>query len=210
MDGTLLDTEPLAARAWSEAAAALGVAFDASLPPRLVGRTFADCRTLVAAHHGDDYPTDRLMSGWHAAYDAIVAREGLATKPGVDELFAWLDAAGIARALATSTRRTRALAKLEQAALAARLHAIVGGDEVERGKPAPDIFLAAAQRLGVAPAACVVLEDSDAGVLGALAAGMTPIMIPDQVAPGSAVVLADPLVVASLHEALAHLAALPP
>jgi beta-phosphoglucomutase-like phosphatase (HAD superfamily) len=128
----------------------------------------------------------------------------------VDELFAWLDAAGIARALATSTRRTRALAKLEQAALAARLHAIVGGDEVERGKPAPDIFLAAAQRLGVAPAACVVLEDSDAGVLGALAAGMTPIMIPDQVAPGSAVVLADPLVVASLHEALAHLAALPP
>jgi HAD superfamily hydrolase (TIGR01509 family) len=210
MDGTLLDTEPLAARAWGEAAAAIGVAFDDALALRMIGRTFADCRTLVIEHHGEDYPTDRLMSGWHAAYDAIVERDGLALKPGVDELFAWLDAAGVARAVATSTRRARALAKLEKAALAPRLHALVGGDEVARGKPAPDIFLAAAERLGVPAAACVVLEDSDAGVLGALAAGMTPIMIPDLVAPGLEVVRAGALVVDSLHAALAHLASLPP
>ena len=209
MDGTLLDTEPLAARAWGEAAAAIGVAFDDALALRMIGRTFADCRALVVEHHGTDYPTDRLMSGWHAAYDAIVERDGLALKPGVDELFAWLDAFGIARAVATSTRRARALAKLEQVALARRLDALVGGDEVARGKPAPDVFLAAAGRLGVPAAACVVLEDSDAGVLGALAAGMTPIMIPDLVPPGAEVVRAGPLVVASLHEALAHLASLP-
>jgi HAD superfamily hydrolase (TIGR01509 family) len=209
MDGTLLDTEPLAARAWGEAAAAIGVAFDDALALRMIGRTFADCRALVVEHHGNDYPTDRLMSGWHAAYDAIVERDGLALKPGVDELFAWLDAFGIARAVATSTRRARALAKLEQVALATRLDALVGGDEVARGKPAPDLFLAAAERLGVPAAACVVLEDSDAGVLGALAAGMTPIMIPDLVPPGAEVVRAGPLVVASLHEALAHLASLP-
>ena len=209
MDGTLLDTEPLAARAWGEAAAAIGVAFDDALALRMIGRTFADCRALVVEHHGTDYPTDRLMSGWHAAYDAIVERDGVALKPGVDELFAWLDAFGIARAVATSTRRARALAKLEQVALARRLDALVGGDEVARGKPAPDVFLAAAGRLGVPAAACVVLEDSDAGVLGALAAGMTPIMIPDLVPPGAEVVRAGPLVVASLHEALAHLASLP-
>lgn len=208
MDGTLLDTEPLAARAWTDAAAALGVAFDPQLPVRLVGRTFADCRALIVEHHGSGYPTDRLMAGWHAAYDAIVEREGLALKPGVEALFDWLDSEGIARAVATSTRRARALAKLEMVALAPRLHALVGGDEVGRGKPAPDIFLAAAARLGVDPSACVVLEDSDAGALGAIAAGMVPIVIPDLKPPSAEVLLAGPLVVASIHEALVHLAAL--
>lgn len=209
MDGTLLDTEPLAARAWGEAASALGLEFDASLPPRMIGRTFADCRDLVVERHGDDYPADRLMSGWHAAYDAIVERDGLALKPGVEALFDWLDAERIARAVATSTRLARAQAKLAHVGLAGRLDALVGGDEVARGKPAPDIFLVAATRLGVPAASCVVLEDSDAGVLGALAAGMTPIVIPDLLPPSPDVLRADPLVLRTLHEALAHLAALP-
>ncbi|HEY8242912.1 MAG TPA: HAD family phosphatase [Casimicrobiaceae bacterium] len=209
MDGTLLDTEPLAARAWSDAAAAIGVAFDPSLAHRMIGRTFADCRALVVEHHGHDYPTDRLMSGWHAAYDAIVERDGVMLKPGVAALFDWLDAQGIARAVATSTRRERARTKLEHVHLWTRIDALVGGDEVARGKPAPDIFLAAASRLGVPAAACVVLEDSDAGVLGAIAAGMSPIMIPDLLPPSPAVRDAGPLVLATLQDAVAHLAALP-
>ena len=209
MDGTLLDTEPLAARAWRDAAAALGLEFDASLPPRMIGRSFADCRAMVVERHGDDYPTDRLMSGWHVAYDAIVERDGLSLKPGVEELFDWLDAEGIARAVATSTRRERAQSKLERAGLVHRLDALVGGDEVVQGKPAPDIFLVAAARLGVPASGCVVLEDSDAGVLGALAAGMTPIVIPDLLPPSADVLRADPLVLASLRDALAHLVALP-
>ena len=209
MDGTLLDTEPLAARAWGDAASALGLEFDASLPPRMIGRNFADCRAMIVARHGDDYPTDRLMSGWRAAYDAIVERDGLALKPGVEELFDWLDAEGLPRAVATSTRRERAHAALARAGLAARIDALVGGDEVVQGKPAPDIFLVAASRLGVPPAACSVLEDSDAGVLGALAAGMTPIVIPDLLPPSPDVLSSEPLVLATLHDALAHLAALP-
>ena len=210
MDGTLLDTEPLAARAWSEAAGAIGVDFDASLPHRMIGRTFADCRALVVEQHGPDYPTDRLMSGWHAAYDAIVERDGLTLKPGVEALFDWLDMHGILRAVATSTRRERARTKLDHARLWTRIDALVGGDEVARGKPAPDIFLAAASRLGVPAATCVVLEDSDAGVLGAIAAGMPPIMIPDLLPPSPAVLEAGTLVLATLDDAVAHLAALPP
>jgi HAD superfamily hydrolase (TIGR01509 family) len=209
MDGTLLDTEPLAARAWGEAASALGVSFDASLPPRMIGRTFADCRALVVECHGDAYPTDRLMSGWHAAYDALVEREGLALKPGVEELFDWLDAEGLRRAVATSTRRQRAQAKLARAGLDARIDALVGGDEVVQGKPAPDIFLVAASRLGVPASACLVVEDSDAGALGALAAGMATIVVPDLLPPSPDVLRADPVVLATLHDALAHLAALP-
>lgn len=209
MDGTLLDTEPLAARAWVDAAAALGLAFDADLPERLIGRNFRDCRALIAACHGETYPVDALMGGWHVAYDAIVEREGLALKPGVLDLFDWLDDVGLPRAVATSTRRERALAKLGRVALAARLHALVGGDEIACGKPAPDIFLAAAERLGVAPADCVAIEDSDAGVRAALAAGMTAIMVPDLVPPGADLVARGALVHDNLAQTLALLARLP-
>lgn len=209
MDGTLLDTEPVAARAWFDAAGDLGVGFDPALPHRLIGRTFTDCRALIVEAHDADYPVDALMARWHAAYDAIVEREGVALKPGAAELVEWLAAEDIARAVATSTRRARALVKLEHAALAARMQAVVGGDEVARGKPAPDIFLAAAERLGVAPGDCVVVEDSAAGVAGALAAGMAAIMVPDLVPPDDALRASGPLVLDSLHHAREHLAGLP-
>ena len=87
--------------------------------------------------------------------------------------------------------------------------ALVGGDEIARGKPAPDIFVEAAARLAVAPTDCVVLEDSDAGALGAIAAGMIPIVIPDLKSPSPDVLRFCPLVVESIHDAIALLADLP-
>lgn len=209
MDGLMLDTEPLAARAWTDAAIALGVAFDHAVTASLVGRNFQDCRTLILAHHGADYPVDPLMRAWHAAYDAIVEREGIVLKAGLVELLAWLDAAGIRKAVATSTRRSRAQAKLVRAALADRFDALVGGDEPERGKPAPDIFVLAAARLAVAAADCVVLEDSEPGVRGAIAAGMTPVLVPDNAEPSAELVALVPLRFGDLHGVRAHLAALP-
>jgi HAD superfamily hydrolase (TIGR01509 family) len=209
MDGLMLDTEPLAARAWAEAARTLGVAFDHAVTERMIGRNFGDCRTIVQSHHGDGYPVDALMSEWHAAYDALVAREGIALKPGLLELLAWLDEERVPRAVATSTRRVRAQAKLEHTRLAGRFAALVGGDEIPRGKPEPDIYLEAAARLDVAPEACVALEDSEPGIHAALAAGMTPIMVPDLSRPSAALLARAPLVLASLAEVLEHLAALP-
>ena len=209
MDGLMLDTEPLAARAWHDAAAALGVTFDHALTARLTGRNFVDCSVLIRMHYPADYPVDALLGGWHAAYDAIVARDGLVRKPGVLELIAWLEARGIPRAVATSTRRDRAETKLAMTALLPHFHALVGGDEVARGKPAPDIYLEAARRIATPPSQCLVLEDSEPGVRGALAAGMTPIMVPDQLPPSPDLLAAEPLVEVSLHHVIARLAALP-
>jgi len=210
MDGLMLDTEPLAARAWTDAAARIGVAFDRAVTPRLVGRNLPDCTMLIRAHHGDGFPVDDLMHAWHDAYDAIVASEGIVLKPGLAALLAWLEGERIPKAVATSTRRSRAEAKLALTHLAGRFAVLVGGDEIPRGKPAPDIFLEAAARLGVAPAACVALEDSEPGVNAALAAGMMPIMVPDLAPPSSALLARAPPVFASLVEVHAHLAALPP
>jgi len=210
MDGLMLDTEPLAARAWTDAALHLGVDFDHAVTPRLIGRNFPDCVALIRAHHGERYPVEDLMRAWHGAYDAIVEREGIVLKTGLAELLAWLDGENIPKAVATSTRRSRAQAKLIHTHLLERFSALVGGDEIARGKPAPDIFVEAAARLGIIAAECVVLEDSEPGINAALAAGMMPIMVPDLCPPSPALLTRAPLVLASLVEVHAHLAALPP
>jgi HAD superfamily hydrolase (TIGR01509 family) len=208
MDGLMLDTEPLAARAWGEAAATLGVDFDMGLAQGMIGRNFADCAAMVRARYATPYPVDALLARWHAAYDAIVEREGLVLKPGVFELLDWLESRAIPRAVATSTRRDRAHSKLAQTALLPRFQALVGGDEVACGKPAPDIYVEAARRLGADTASCMVLEDSEPGVRAALAAGMTPIMVPDLVPPSAAILAHELIVLPTLHDVLTHLAAL--
>ena len=209
MDGLLLDTEPLAARAWNDAALALGVDFDDALALAMVGHNFADCAAMVRARYGAGYPVDALLDRWHAAYDTIVARDGVSVKPGVIELIDWLERHEISRAVATSTRRERACAKLVGAGLLARFRDVVGGDEVARGKPAPDIYVEAARRLGIRATECVALEDSAPGVRAALAARMAAIMVPDLHGPPGDLVALDLLVLPSLHEVLEHLTALP-
>ena len=118
----MLDTEPLAARAWGEAAAALGVDFDMSLAHAMIGRNFADCSAMLRAHYAAPYPVDALLGRWHAAYDAIVEREGLALKPGVHELLDWLEAQrDSARRRDVDPPRARARSKLARTALLAAL-----------------------------------------------------------------------------------------
>jgi len=209
MDGLLLDTEPLAVRAWTDAATALGVEFDDALALAMIGRNWSDCVAMVRARYDARYPIDALLGSWHTAYDAIVERDGLRVKPGALELIAWLERNAIPRAVATSTRSERARAKLASTALLPRFFAVVGGDEIARGKPEPDIYVEAARRLGIGTADCVALEDSAPGVRAALAAGMTPIMVPDLHAPPADLIAMDLLVLPSLHAVLDHLAKLP-
>jgi HAD superfamily hydrolase (TIGR01509 family) len=208
MDGLMLDTEAPALRAWESAARGLGREFDLELCRQMIGRSFGDCVALIRVRHGSDYPVDELTSAWAADYDAIVAAEGISLKPGLDDILDLLDERGIATAVATSTRRERARAKLDRVGLLHRFAALVGGDEVVRGKPAPDIFLAAAERLGVAARDCMVLEDSEPGIIAAAAAGMTPVMVPDLHPPSAELLLLEPLVLASLSDVAAHLRAI--
>jgi len=209
MDGLMLDTERVAHRCWSEAASTIGVAFDTALLPSMIGRNSRDSRQFVLAHYGAGYPVDALMHESRTQFDVIARREGIAVKPGLLALLDWLESISIPRVVATSTRRERARSHLEQCDLMSRFHALVGGDEVEKGKPAPDIFLLAAARLDVVPAECIVLEDSEPGVRGALAAGMIPIMVPDMLAPSEDLLACMPLVLPSLADVKTHLAELP-
>jgi HAD superfamily hydrolase (TIGR01509 family) len=169
-DGTLVDSEPLAGRAWRLALARHGYALAEDdlagaqgLPFPQVYARFArrtqlpDLETFWRDYSGELLPL--LDSELETFADAVAtARE--------------LRARGVPLAVASSSRRERLDRTLARAGLDGLFAVSVAGDEIEHGKPAPDMFLVAAERLGVAPAECVVIEDSAPGVQAGLAAGM--------------------------------------
>ncbi len=127
----------------------------------------------------------------------------LSLKSGFEELLDEASALAVPCAVASSSAKPLVEATLARFGLAERFGAVVTGSCVARPKPAPDIFLEAARRLGAAPSQCVVLEDSVAGVTAARAAGMRAIAVPEH-DPARFVGLAD-AVVGDLHQARAML-----
>lgn len=185
MDGLMIESERALLQCWREASLRLGLhALDDALWLSFVGLSDRVCVELLRERLAEPQ-VEALLQATQVRYDAHV-EAGLPLKPGVLELLALLESRGIPRAVVTSTRRERALQKLERCALLPHFDAVITGSDVMHAKPAPDIYLLAAQRLGVLPAHCVVLEDSVPGVRAALAAGMTPIQVPDLVVPDDA------------------------
>jgi HAD superfamily hydrolase (TIGR01509 family) len=205
MDGLMLDTELLYKAAWQEAAAELGYALDDATYCRFIGRTTDDAERELARHFGPTFPGDRFHERWPAAWRHH-AEGGIPTKPGLPELLAYLDDAGIPFAVATSSDADYAEFSLERAGLAARIGIIVTADDVALGKPAPDLYLEAARRLAVPPSTCVALEDSDAGVISAHHATMLTLMIPDLKPPSDEAAALAFRILGSLHEARGVLA----
>jgi len=181
MDGLLLDSEPLYRVTWQTAAAELGCPIDDEFYAQFVGRGNEEAERILHDHFGDALPLDEFRLRWRRDFDERLDRAPLARKPGASELLDFLDAAAIPKALATSSPRSIALRCLGD--LATRFAALAFGDEVAHSKPSPDLFLLTAQRLGIAPSQCLVLEDSEAGVRAARAAGMEVIMVPDLIEP---------------------------
>ncbi|MEO6061315.1 MAG: HAD family phosphatase [Thermoflexales bacterium] len=179
MDGLMFDTETLAFRAWSRALAEHGLEMREADYSRLIGRNQLDARLILLDAYGPETPVDALDAIRFRYSSAEVEERGVPLKPGLMALLDALDVLGIPRAMATSTGRERATALLDRAGLSGRFHAIVCGDDITRGKPAPDIFLAAARRLDAPPATCLVLEDSEPGVRAAHAAQMKAVLVPD-------------------------------
>lgn len=206
MDGLMLDTEPLYKIAWQRAAAECGHPISEDLYSTLIGRSRAEGERILAEAFGRAFSVE-AFKGACARCEASAFAENLpAVKPGLESLLAYLDARGLSTAVATSTERSIAEAQLQGLGLWSRFHAVATGDEVINGKPAPDLFLLAAQRLGIEPARCLVLEDSEPGILAAHRAGMRVYCVPDINQPsGEIVALADG-VFGSLHEVQSALA----
>jgi HAD superfamily hydrolase (TIGR01509 family) len=179
LDGLMLDTERMARQAWTRALNETGFLLDEVSYLRLLGRTVQDARGILNDIFGAELPFDLIFSRRQAYYELDIHENGIPIKPGLHELLAFLEQHGIPKAVASSTPCWFARQKLEHSGLLDRFSAVVCGDDVPRGKPAPDLFLEAARRLDVSPHLCLVLEDSEAGIHAAYSAGMLPVMVPD-------------------------------
>ncbi len=166
---------------------------------RTIGLPFAECRVLLLSHFGETFPVDEFQEAWLRHFWTI-AETRLAVKPGVIELLDMLDQLRLPRAICTSSSRHTVERHLAAHNLIGRFDEIVARGDYEAGKPAPDPFLKAADRLGLEPWSCLALEDSPNGVRSASAAGMMTLMVPDLVAPTDELRSFCALISADLHD----------
>ncbi len=214
MDGLMLDTERIYVRVWRQAARDLGFEADGAqgqawgqpedgdLFISFVGLNVVEAERRLARVAGNGFSIPAFHARWEELWRQSLERDGIALKPGLEALLDWLDRQGTPRAVVTSTEAREAADTLQSAGLAARFGTVVSGDQVLEGKPAPDIFLLGTRRVGVEPQRCIVLEDSEAGVRAAHAAGMRAVMVPDLKQPSPEVRALATAVVPTLHEAL--------
>ncbi|MCE1196089.1 HAD family phosphatase [bacterium] len=183
MDGLMFDTERLAVDAWIRAGAEAGFELSRPVIEGAVGLDREGTRAVLAAAYGPGLPYDAIRARRLAIAAEKIAASGVPVKEGLFELLRFLGGRGFLLAVATSTDRARVTRLLDGAGVAGFFQAVVCGDEVARNKPDPEIYSAAAAKLGVAPECCIALEDSRSGIAAACGAGMLPIMVPDIVLP---------------------------
>jgi HAD superfamily hydrolase (TIGR01509 family) len=198
MDGLLFDTERLYGQALQSAGSELGYAVSHEVFVRLIGTSWVGNKAILLEHFGPRFPAEELGTVWMRHFRELI-ETSLPLKPGALELLDALDELRLPRAIATSSSRRTVQHHLDFHGLADRFHEVVAAGDYEAGKPAPDPFLKAAERLGVAPSLCLALEDSHNGVRSAAAAGMMTVMVPDLVPPSDEIQALCTLVVADLQ-----------
>lgn len=186
MDGLMLDTESVYKVAWQQAATECGFTLDDGIYATLIGRPAEDCDADLLSRFGASLPLPRFRQRRRELWHSLVHNHGVPHKPGLLPLLDCLDARQVPTAVATMSTAEAADLSLRQAGLSHRFSTVVTADDVARGKPDPAIYLEAARRLSRPPEQCLALEDSDAGVASACAAGMVAICVPDSHRPSAA------------------------
>lgn len=180
VDGTLLDTERIYMQAWKDAAAELGYTMTDALLRKTRAVDTKIAAKIFEEEIGNGFSYEQARPIRVRIAEEIIARESPILKPGVLELLQFLEDNGIRLAVASSTNTKTTREHLAASGIAHRFQVIVGGDMITNGKPNPDIFLKAAELLGLAPEECIVVEDSPAGIRAGVAAGMKVVLVPDQ------------------------------
>lgn len=178
MDGLMFDTERMWATFWEPALAALGLPYKEGLAEAERGTAGETSRNIVRSFYGEDCDANAIIDSLHRVADKVFQKP-VPKKPGLDELLAWLDEQHIPMAVASSSRMHIIQRNLDNWGLTHYFKTLASGQQVTHSKPDPEIFLLAAQQLGVEPARCLVLEDSYNGVRAGAAGGFVTVMVPD-------------------------------
>ena len=156
MDGTLLDSERIGLKAWQYVIDKYSLPFDLSLPYRSIGLNYDSMKTLFLSELGEDYPFDKYWGYAKQYFAEYEEKNGIPVKQGFDELCTYLKANKVGY-----------------------FDGIIGGDEITRGKPDPEIFITAAEKTGFDKSECLIVEDSSNGLSAGIASGIRTVFIKD-------------------------------
>ncbi|MGA0332520.1 MAG: HAD family hydrolase [Kiritimatiellia bacterium] len=179
MDGTLIDTERIGAASWDHAGEETGLFVSEEVKRSMVGRNLRDITAIVERALPDE-DVGPLLERANFHYHRLVTEQIPPVKPGARELLDWLREKNIPLALASSSRAEQIEDKLGRTGLRQYFQVVVGGDQVVRGKPDPEIFERAAEELGVSVLRCAVFEDSAPGIEAAQRSGALAVLVPEQ------------------------------
>jgi HAD superfamily hydrolase (TIGR01509 family) len=183
MDGLMLDTERPTFELWNPVGRTFGYDIQPEMVFSMMGLSEKGIYTLFVNKYGKDFPYDEIRNEVKRRARKKFEDDGIALRPGLMTLLDCLAQRKIPCAVATSTDRERAEWKLDRTGIKSFFSAMVYGDEIANGKPAPDIFLTAASKLGIPPGDCVGFEDSGPGLLALNAAGIPSVFIRDLAQP---------------------------
>jgi HAD superfamily hydrolase (TIGR01509 family) len=181
----MLDTERVVRNSWQRAASEYGYTISDDLYLDLIGLTIPSAEARLRDALGDSLPLEDVRQLQRSFTTHTITTEGISLKPGLRALLTFLDGHAVLKGVATSTYQEEAQRRLSIAGIANAFDTFVFGEDVENGKPAPDIYLKASRQIGIDPERCIVLEDSDVGIEAAHAAGAVPILVPDLKPPST-------------------------
>lgn len=179
MDGTLLDSEKIGLKAWQYVIDKYSLPFDLSLPYRSIGLNYNSMKDLFLGELGKDFPFETYWKHTKQRFNEIEAESGIPVKQGFDKLCDYLKANNIGMYVATSTYHDSAAKELEHSGILGYFDGIIGGDEITKGKPDPEIFIKSAEKTGFEKSECLIVEDSSNGLKAGIASGIRTVFIKD-------------------------------
>ena len=144
-----------------------------------IGTNSVKTKEIVCAYYGESFPYEEYRKEVSGLFSEYIHTKGMPIKKGARELLEYLRDKRIPIGLASSTRLTVVEEELRQAGLYDYFQVVMGGDQLKRSKPEPDIYLLTCEKMGILPECAYAIEDSYNGIRSAYRAGMMPIMVPD-------------------------------
>jgi len=200
MDGLLLDSERLSLMTFFETCERFKLPKDAALFKQCIGTNSQAMERILKKGLNPKVKYEDFYNFWNDRYRALTENKKIPLKPCVTSFLEKVQALKIPMCIATSTKTDFAIAKLKKSNIFQYFEFIVGGDQVQRSKPHPDIYQRAVEKIGARSANSLALEDSENGVKSALAAGLTVVQIPDLVAPSDELRKMGHIIIDSLEE----------
>lgn len=183
MDGTLINSEVIARDAFILTGKEFGVPVTEESFKEYIGLSAKSVKEKLLKEYGDVDKVETFLYAKDLTMKYMIREHGIELKPGVIELLDYLKEKGYKMAVGTSTKHNEAVEKLRLTNILDYFSVVVGGDEVNEGKPSPDIYLKVAELNKTTPSNCLVFEDSKQGVAAGVDAGMKVILVPDMLTP---------------------------